>query len=109
VRFSCVTVFQEKPMSMQKVSVLLPPLRQAPRGALWVGHAVGWLVGGDARLRQTLPLWFEAVRARIAIDRAARRQARDRAELIALASRYQATQPEFAKDLFAAANNDRDG
>jgi len=96
-------------MSMQKVSVMVPPLRPVPRGALWVSQAVGWLVGGDPRLRAARPLWFEALRARVAVDRAARREARNRAELIALAGRYQATQPEFAKDLFAAANNDRGG
>lgn len=96
-------------MSRQKVSVMVPPLRPVPRGAFWISDAVGWLVGGDPRVRSALPLWFEAVRARLAVDRAARREARERAELFALASRYQATQPEFAKDLFAAANNDRAG
>ena len=62
---------------------------------------------GDARVRSGLPVWFEAVRAKLAVDRAARREARSRADLVALACRYQATQPEFAKDLLAAANNDR--
>jgi len=95
-------------MSMQKVSVMVPPLRPVPRGAHWVGQLAGWLVGaGDARVRSGLPVWFEAVRARFAIDRGARREARSRADLVALACRYQATQPEFAKDLLAAANNDR--
>jgi hypothetical protein len=95
-------------MSMQKVSVMVPPLRPIPRGAVWAGNAVSWLFGGDARVRSGLPVWLEAVRAKLAVDRAARREARSRAELIALACRYQATQPEFAKDLFAAANNERD-
>jgi hypothetical protein len=96
-------------MSMQKISVLVPPLRPVPRGALWVGQLAAWLVGGgDARVRSGLPDWIEAVRARLAVDRSARREARSRADLIALACRYQATQPEFAKDLFAAACNDRD-
>ena len=95
-------------MSIQKVSVMVPPLRPVPRGALWVGQAVSWLVGGDARIRSGFPVWLEAVRAKLAIDRRARREARSRSDLIALACRYQATQPEFAKDLFAAANNDRD-
>ena len=96
-------------MSMQKVRVMVPPLRPVPRGALWVGQAVSWLFAGDARLRSGLPLWVEAVRARLAVDRAARRDARGRTELLALACRYQGSQPEFAKDLFAAANNDRGG
>ncbi len=94
-------------MSMQKVSVMVPPLHAAPRGALWVGHAASWLFGADARVRVGVPAWLEAVFARLAVDRAARRDARSREELIALARRYQATQPEFAKDLFAAASNDR--
>ena len=95
-------------MSMQKVSVTVAPLRPAPRGALWVGQAVSWLFGGDARVRMGLPLWFDAVRARLAVDRAARREARDRAALIALAGRFtERPLTEFAKDLFAAANNDR--
>jgi hypothetical protein len=104
----CVTVFQEKAMSMQKVSVMVPPLHPVPRGALWVGQAISWLVGGDARVGSAVPIWFEAVRAKAAVARRARREARSRADLIALACRYQRTQPEFAKDLFAAANNDRD-
>ena len=95
-------------MSMQKVSVMVPPLRPVPRGALWVGQLAAWLAGaGDARVRSGLPVWFEAVRAKLAVDRGARREARSRTDLIALACRYQATQPEFAKDLLAAANNDR--
>ena len=94
-------------MSMQKVSVMVPPLRPVPRGALWVGQLAAWLVGGDARVRAGLPAWFEVVRAKLAVDRGARREARGRADLIALACRYRATQPEFAKDLLAAANNDR--
>ena len=95
-------------MSMQKVSVMVPPLRPVPRGAIWVGQLASWLVGGDGRVRSGLPGWFEAVRAKLAVDREARRDARSRADLVALACRYQATQPEFAKELFAAASNDRD-
>ena len=94
-------------MSMQKVSVMVPPLRPVPPGAVWAGNAVSWLFGGDTRLRTGLPAWWEAIRAKLAVDRAARREARGRADLLALAWRYQATQPEFAKDLLAAANNDR--
>ncbi len=88
-------------MSVQEVSVMVPPLRPVPRGAVWAADAAAWLL---SRLR----LGLEAIRTRLAVDRAARRDARGRAELMALASRYRATQPEFAKDLLAAANNDRD-
>jgi len=94
-------------MSMQKVSVMVPPLRPAPRGAVWFGNAVAWLFGRDPRVRSGFPARFKAVRARIEVGRAARLEARSRAELLALAARYQSSQPEFAKDLFAAANNDR--
>ncbi|HEV7575456.1 MAG TPA: hypothetical protein VGO85_05395 [Caldimonas sp.] len=94
-------------MSMQKVSVMVPPLPAAPRGALWLGSAVSWLFGADPHIRTGLPAWLEAVRAKLAVDRAARRDARSRDDLLALARRYQSTQPEFAKDLFAAASNDR--
>ncbi len=94
-------------MPMQKVSVMVPPLRTVPRGAVWFGDAVSWLSGGGPRVRTGLPAWIAAVGARIAFARAARREAAGRAELIALATRYQSTQPEFAKDLFAAASNDR--
>ena len=73
-------------MSMQKVSVMVPPLRPVPPGAVWVGQLAAWLVGArDARVRSGLPVWFEAVRARLAVDRAARREARSRADLLALA------------------------
>jgi hypothetical protein len=94
-------------MSVQKVSVMVPPLRAVPRGAVWAGDVASWLFGGDARVRSGLPAWFEAVRAKLAVDRAARRDARSRADLFAMARRYQSSQPEFAKDLFAAANNER--
>jgi hypothetical protein len=96
-------------MSMQRVSVMVPPLHPVPRGAIWVADAVSRLVAGVAGLRSGLAVWLEAVRAKVAADRAARRDASGRARLVALACRYQATQPEFAKDLFAAANNDRGG
>jgi hypothetical protein len=93
---------------MQKVSVMVPPLRTAPPGAVWLANAVSWLFDGGARVRSRFPAWLEAVRARIEAGRAARTEARSRVELLALAARYQSSQPEFAKDLFAAANNDRD-
>jgi len=93
-------------MSMQEVDAMVPPRPTVPRGAVWAGGVVSWFFGGDARVRSGLPEWLEAVRAKLAVDRAARSEARSRADLLALASRYQSTQPEFAKDLFAAANND---
>ena len=95
-------------MSMQQASAIVPPVGPVvPPAAAWLGGAVSWLFGGDHRIRAGLPAGLEALRARLAVDRTARRDARGRADLLALARRYQATQPEFAKDLFAAASNDR--
>ena len=93
-------------MSMPEISVMVPPRGPVPPGAAWAGHAVSWLFGGDARIRTGLPAWWEAVRTRLAVDRAARREARSRLELLALARSYESSQPAFAKDLLAAANND---
>ena len=94
-------------MSVQKVRVMVPPQPSVPRGAIWAADAVSWLLGGGAGARTGLPAWWAAIRARVAIHRAARGDARSRANLLALACHYQSSQPEFAKDLFAAANNDR--
>ena len=94
-------------MSVQKVSVLVPPHRAVPPVAVWIASAVAWLFGADARTQSGFAAWLEAVRARHAIERAARHEARARMELMALARRYESTQPEFAKDLYAAARSDR--
>ena len=93
-------------MSVQKINVLVPPLRPVPPGAAWAAEAIAWVFGTDPR-RPSLQHWLAAARVRRLADRAARRAARDRQDLIALARRYESSQPEFAKDLFAAANNDR--
>jgi hypothetical protein len=97
--------FQENPMSMQKVSVMVPPLRPVAPGAAWVADAVSWLfpeIRGRSRLRAR----WQAVRTRLATDRASRRDARARVDLLALARRYQSTQPEFAKELVFTATRD---
>ena len=94
-------------MSVQKISVLVPPLRAVPPGAAWIATAVSWLFAGDARLASGAAASLEALRARRAIDRAARHDARSRADVMALARRYESTQPGFAKDLYAAALSDR--
>ena len=93
-------------MSMQKVSVLVPPMRQMPRGAVLVGFVVDAVLGAERRLRKSVEAWRAAARSRRAIARVARRDARDRAQLTALAHRFESSQPEFAKDLFAAAKRD---
>ena len=95
-------------MSVQKVrvSVMVPPLRAEPRAAAWVGEVISWLFDDRGRLRARLPARLATALAKHAQGRAARRQARDREDLIALAWRYQPSQPEFAKDLFAAASKD---
>lgn len=90
-------------MSMQKVFVSVPQMASEPRGAQWVGDAVTWLQGFVDEVRAVVRTTSEASRQRAA----ANRQARERAALVAMALRYQGTQPEFAKDLFAAAGNRR--
>jgi hypothetical protein len=98
---------QEKAMSVQKVSVLVPSLRAVPPGAAWAANAIAWLFGADPHHPSGFSAWFAAARSRYQADRAARRDAGERMALMALARRYEATQPEFAKDLFAAALADR--
>ena len=93
-------------MPVQKIHVLVPPLRGVPPGAAWAAQAVAWVFGTDPH-RPSLQHWLAAARVRRLADRADRRAARDRQDVIALARRYESSQPEFAKDLFAAANNDR--
>ncbi len=92
-------------MSMQKV--LVPPLRAVPPGAAWAANVVAWLFGTDPRHPSGLSLWRAAVTQRFLADRIARREAGERMALVAMARRYEATQPEFAKDLYAAAQADR--
>lgn len=94
-------------MSVQKVSVLVPPLRAVPPGADWAANAIAWLFSNDPRQPSGLAAWLAAGRARRRDARAARRDARDRMALLDLARRYESSQPEFAKDLFAAAGVDR--
>ena len=91
-------------MSVQ--NVLVPPLRPVPRAAAWLGNAASWLFSGDERVLVGVPAWLDAMQAKSAVLRAARRDARSRAEVMALARRYASSQPEFAKDLYAAAAND---
>lgn len=94
-------------MSMQEVSVMVPPLRPVPPGAAWAANAVWWLFR-DVPARSGMRARWQAVRTKFAVGRAIRRNARARVDLLALARRYQATQPEFAKELvFAATRDDR--
>jgi hypothetical protein len=89
---------------MQKVLVSTMSFRPPPRGARWVGQATSWLLGLGDELRAAIAATAEAARRRAASVG----DARARAELIALARRYQDAQPEFAKELFTAANHRRD-
>ena len=95
-------------MSVQKVNVLVPPLRPVPPAAACAANVVDDAVRRRSRAQPTgLPAWYAAVRDRRLAARAARRDANDRMALTALAQRYELTQPEFAKDLYAAARYDR--
>jgi hypothetical protein len=95
-------VNQEPWMSMQTINTLVPPSRPVPPGAALAAAAVVAVHRFVAPLRADVARWVKAMRARGAVKRATRRDARDRAEVFAMALRYSASQPEFAKDLFAA-------
>ena len=95
-------------MSAQKLAVLVPPLRPVPPGAAWVADALAWLFVNDPG-SPGLAAWLAAARERRRADRALRRDMQERMALLALARRYESTQPEFAKDLAAAARADRRG
>ena len=94
-------------MPVQKVSVLVPPLRIVPPGAALLARATEWLFASADSRSPSLSGWVAGVQRRRSQERAARRVARDRDALFSLASRYASTQPEFAKDLIAAARNER--
>ena len=94
-------------MSVQKINVLVPPLRAVPPGppgrrrrSAGCSAPIRASAGGLAR-------WLAAARERRLAERSLRREARERQELIAVARRYESSQPEFAKDLMAAALADR--
>ena len=83
-------------MSVQNVSVLVPPLGPVPPGAAWIANGIAWCVAACV-----------VARAALRTHAAARREAGARTALVAMARRYESSQPEFAKDLFAAASHDR--
>lgn len=89
-------------MSVQKANVMVPPLRPEPRGVFLTEAVVDAALAVAAWVRAVVAVRREAGRA----QRTIARRGRDRAALIALACRYEASQPEFAKDLFAAAKRD---
>ena len=95
-------------MSVQKISVLVPPLRPVPPAAAWAAAGFAWLFATDPS-RPGLAAWLAAARERRRAERAVRRNLEARMALVALAKRYESTQPEFAKDLTAAACADRQG
>jgi len=90
-------------MSTRQINVLVPPSRPVPPGAALAAAAAVALHRSAGRLAVEVARWLNAMRARAAIKRVARRDARDRDEVLAMARRYSASQPEFAKDLLAAA------
>ena len=78
-------------MSVQKVLALDAPLHRHAHGAGWMADLASSL---------------GALVSRNTEERAVRRAARSRADVMSLARRYASTQPEFAKDLYAAAGCD---
>jgi len=94
-------------MSVQKAVVLVPPLRPVPPGAAWIADAIGALFDAVAGLAARLSRRLAVRHERAAAERAVRRDVEARLVLMALARRYESSQPEFAKDLYAAARSDR--
>jgi uncharacterized protein YjiS (DUF1127 family) len=94
---------EEASMSMQQISVLVPPSRPVPAGAVLAAAGAIALLRSAARLASAMAGWVNAMRARGALKRVDRRAARDRDEVLAMARRYSTSQPELAKDLLAAA------
>ena len=95
-------------MSAMKIDVLVPPLRPVPPAAAWAAEGFAWLLATDPS-RPGLAAWLSRARERRRAERAIRRDLEERLALLALARRYESTQPEFAKDLAAAARADRQG
>jgi hypothetical protein len=94
-------------MFVQKALVLVPPVRPVPPRAAILADVFAWLFEASDAAGTRLVARLEATRSRHAIERELRREARSRAQVVALAQRYESTQPEFAKDLYAAARSDR--
>jgi hypothetical protein len=96
-------------MPVQKIHVLVPPLRGVPPGAAWAAQAVAWVFGTDPRRPSGLRLWAAGGESALARRPCRPREAGERQALIAMARHYESSQPEFAKDLYAAAHADRQG
>jgi len=92
-------------MFVQKVNV--PPLRPPPQRAADLGAAAALLYGVVSAALRALAAALARHRVAEAARRAAMRDADERSALMAMARRYAPTQPEFAKDLVAAASSDR--
>ena len=75
-------------MSVQKVNVLVPPLRPVPPAAAWAANAVAWLFVNDPR-HPGLATWLAEARERRRAARAVRRNLAERMALLALARRYE--------------------
>jgi hypothetical protein len=88
-------------MSQQQVNLLVSPAHRLAPGTARMAEAIASLAAAAA-------LQLAAWRDRRARNAELRRRARGRAELQALAARYMATQPSFAKELLYAAMNERD-
>ena len=88
-------------MSVQKINVLVSPQHRLSPGGAWLADAVAGLIVAATSS-------FAAWRSRATQEAAARRIARDRSYLRALAALYMKTQPSFAKDLMSAAMTERE-
>ena len=92
-------------MFVQKVNV--PPLRPPPQRAVDLGAAAALLFRVVQAGARALASAIARQRAAQAARRAAMHDAEERSAVLAMARRYASTQPEFAKDLVAAATSER--
>jgi hypothetical protein len=88
-------------MSVQKINVLVLPAHRLAPGAAWIADAVAALVAG---VLAQITAW----RRRAAEESRTRNRVREQSRLQAMAWRYMATQPSFAKDLLWASMNQPD-
>lgn len=86
-------------MSVSKIRIQIPPQRPPAPGAELLADAIA---SGASWLHDAFLRWRERLRARIA----RRQELRARLAVLAMARRYEHSQPSFAKELFIACSRD---
>jgi hypothetical protein len=92
---------EEYAMSLQQINVLMPPAQRLAPGTAWIADVIGGFAAAAAAR-------FAAWRRHLVLAAEERQRVRGRMELQAMATRYMATQPSFAKELLYACMNERD-